>query len=460
MVNALGPVVIGVDEAGTATAALDWAVELCDDTAAELVAVTAVSSEQAELPPRWHADMIEDARRRLSSQIRVAGDATRHRSLVIEGDAAAVLERAVDDESASVVVLGAHDDEGSSRVTEALSHHLEAAVVIVPQVGGRIAHGKIVVGVDGSDGSQAALQWAASVAARTRASLHAVYAYEPLADSYPHGPVENWRYRGQQDVEAQVNTLNFDGDIELTLVGADPIAALAQVGEQDDAALVVVGTKGRGGLHGLVLGRVPSQLPRDAHRPVAVIHHRGDARPVVDDRTPRPEVARGWHRVKGRMRQVLGWLTADRVEQAKGEAELRVGEDPTGATIDRVERDVKERYGETLEPHDERGTPSEQPQGMEAMLDAVDRLRAAGYLADFEPRRDAELQCSECGRTVAARAVVVDERVRFEGESNPGDEAILVALTSPCGHRGLYRAAFGASAPSDDAVVLQALGPD
>ena len=55
--------------------------------------------------------------------------------------------------------------------------------------------------------------------------------------------------------------------------------------------------------------------------------------------------------------------------------------------------------------------------------------------------------------------VQVDEIVRFEGESYPGDEAVLYALDAGDGHRGLYAAAYGADVSAADSRVIRAL-PD
>ena len=49
------------------------------------------------------------------------------------------------------------------------------------------------------------------------------------------------------------------------------------------------------------------------------------------------------------------------------------------------------------------------------------------------------------------------ETVRFEGHSNPDDESILIAISMPCGHLGVYGSAYGPDAPADDAEVLRAL---
>ena len=91
------------------------------------------------------------------------------------------------------------------------------------------------------------------------------------------------------------------------------------------------------------------------------------------------------------------------------------------------------------------------------MSEAIRRLRAAGYVIDFSAVAGAKLRCGECGELVAADAVTIDEIVRFEGESNPDDEAILLAITSPCGHRGQLSAAYGTAMTPEEVDVLRAL---
>ena len=91
------------------------------------------------------------------------------------------------------------------------------------------------------------------------------------------------------------------------------------------------------------------------------------------------------------------------------------------------------------------------------MLEAEARLLAAGYRLEFSAMPGGRLRCGGCGDVVDASNLTVDETVRFEGDSNPDDEAILVALTMQCGQQGLYSAAFGPSTPPDDVDVLHAL---
>lgn len=91
------------------------------------------------------------------------------------------------------------------------------------------------------------------------------------------------------------------------------------------------------------------------------------------------------------------------------------------------------------------------------MLEAVARLQAVGYDLELRAAPGGRLYCPACDSAVDAGDSVVDETVRFEGDSNPEDESVLIALTLPCGHRGLYSAAFGTAATPDDAAVLHAL---
>jgi hypothetical protein len=94
---------------------------------------------------------------------------------------------------------------------------------------------------------------------------------------------------------------------------------------------------------------------------------------------------------------------------------------------------------------------------METLTEAIARLRAQGFLRDFSAVADGRLRCSECDAEFDPGALQIDEIVRFEGESDPGDESILFALSGPCGHAGLYSTAYGPDAPPEDVAVVAAL---
>ena len=93
---------------------------------------------------------------------------------------------------------------------------------------------------------------------------------------------------------------------------------------------------------------------------------------------------------------------------------------------------------------------------METLVGAIARFRAEGFAVDFSATPDGQLTCGDCGVQDPA-SMTVHAIVRFEGDSNPDDESILVALESEGGCRGLFTAAFGLDTPVEDAGVLHHL---
>jgi nucleotide-binding universal stress UspA family protein len=154
---------------------------------------------------------------------------------------------------------------------------------------GTAPHG-IVVGVDGSPGSDHALRWALEEAAVREAQVRAVHAWAPptsyssIAEIVEPDEVEPHAAAALEVAEAAVAKamadLGLKVDIEASAVrGYVPEVLMA---ESADAALLVVGTRGRGGFRGLLLGSVSQQCATHAACPVAVIHEHA-ALPDGDD---------------------------------------------------------------------------------------------------------------------------------------------------------------------------------
>lgn len=137
-------------------------------------------------------------------------------------------------------------------------------------------HG-IVVGVDGSDQSLCALAWAVREAERRQAPLHVVTAYTiPVfaASSMDAGyaTVDDAVIReGAQAVinEALARVRTRDVEIVPRVETGDPAGVLLELSE--DADLMVVGSRGRGGFVGRLLGSVSSALPAHAKCPTVVV---------------------------------------------------------------------------------------------------------------------------------------------------------------------------------------------
>ena len=80
----------------------------------------------------------------------------------------------------------------------------------------------------------------------------------------------------------------------------------------------------------------------------------------------------------------------------------------------------------------------------DSLVDALDDLRKRGYDADFELQTNC-LYCSNLDLRLNEEEFNIDEVYRFEGDSNPDDNAVVYALTSPTGVKGTIVDGYGAS---------------
>ena len=95
-----------------------------------------------------------------------------------------------------------------------------------------------------------------------------------------------------------------------------------------------------------------------------------------------------------------------------------------------------------------------------SMVEEIEALRARGYTADFSVSPDGELRCTTCGHSHAAEETVIESTTRFEGASNPDDQAVVFGLRcTGCGVRGVLVAAYGPTATAEEAAVITALLP-
>jgi len=134
---------------------------------------------------------------------------------------------------------------------------------------------KVVVGVDGSDQSVGALQYAARLAESFDARLLVVGAWSipSLGAEAPPLDPELIDSGMREAVEGSVATA-FGGaapeGLEIKIVNASAAQALLDASE--DAELLVVGSRGHGGFAGLLLGSVSMTVAEHAKCPVLVFH--------------------------------------------------------------------------------------------------------------------------------------------------------------------------------------------
>ena len=124
---------------------------------------------------------------------------------------------------------------------------------------------RIVVGVDGSETADAALAWAAGEARLRRAHLDIVHAYTyPVMGDFPVAELDSALVDEAQAVldgavaRADLDNVEFDARLE-----REPVA-MGLVEAAEGADLLVVGSRGRGGFVGLLLGSVSQQCAHHA----------------------------------------------------------------------------------------------------------------------------------------------------------------------------------------------------
>lgn len=158
----------------------------------------------------------------------------------------------------------------------------------------------ILLATDGSDDAALAGRVAADLASRTGAALHLVHAWMSVpAASYPYPamPPASAYQLYQTDAAAVLvaaaNALTTAGvqPAATHLHYGQPIGAITALGEELDADLIVVGSRGLGPLRRLVLGSVSSGLAHQTTRPLLVVRGGETAWPparivVGDDGTP------------------------------------------------------------------------------------------------------------------------------------------------------------------------------
>ena len=128
---------------------------------------------------------------------------------------------------------------------------------------------RIVVGIDGSDGSMKALEWAAAEADRTGAVLDIQAAYEPTYEFITHDEVLRTMDRLVEKAQAIVTKLA--PRVTTTSETHIEYPARVLIDASEGADLLVVGSRGLGGFKGLLLGSVSQKCSHHANCSIAII---------------------------------------------------------------------------------------------------------------------------------------------------------------------------------------------
>jgi nucleotide-binding universal stress UspA family protein len=286
--QARGRIVVGVDGSDASLRALSWAAHEAARHHAGLDVVHAWMTPYPINPTDVFRDPApyetrgwEVLHRAISSLAPDEHAPFDVRPVLVEKYAAHALLEACD--GADLLVVGSRGRGGFSglllgSVSHHCIHHATCPVAVIPGSPG-VEHRRVVVGVDGSDWSGRALQWAISEASIRRAHLDVIHAYDYAQSivSLGFGPgveretlEKDSRVMLEQMVEPALRSVGTQfADVSLIPSAASPARALLDGAVGAD--LLVLGSRGRGGVRGLLLGSVSLQCVHHAQCPVVVV---------------------------------------------------------------------------------------------------------------------------------------------------------------------------------------------
>lgn len=290
---AVKPIVVGIDGSPASFQALRWAAKEASFRQAPLRAVfgdVSAMSYVPEMPMVSYPDTYHHAVQRQAEQwLRKAVEtvAVDEPDVTVDTETRTGSGRTVlIDESkiAQLVVVGSRGLGGFSglllgSVAVALCRHGHCPVAVLrgPDTGAALIGGPVVVGVDGSREGEHALKWAFDAASVRSVDLVAVHAWHDLVggELWTRAQLDDTRGSVQADEERLLaETLagwreDYPdvGVRQAVAYGRPPTVLLEQA---SDAQLMVVGSRGRGGFAGLLLGSTSQVLIHHAPCPIVV----------------------------------------------------------------------------------------------------------------------------------------------------------------------------------------------
>lgn len=282
-------VIVGVDGSEPSLAAADWALEQAKKRDASLHLVCAIQLPQYAVNalasiPAVSVEHLTNSANELLREVsdRMEGHGVSVKTSVEMGDPTEVLTTL--SKKAALVVIGGRSTRNT--FTDRLLRTASSAVpanafcptVVVPFVENRKFQPikKIVVGVDGSEHARMALQRAVWEADRWDAKLECVMSVP--ASYTPGGPAivvrEEVLDEAKALIRSELDALPEKRDIDVDIISLEGNPAYTLPAFTRDSDLIVVGTRGRGGIRGLLLGSTSQMILGQSECPIMVVPRR------------------------------------------------------------------------------------------------------------------------------------------------------------------------------------------
>jgi nucleotide-binding universal stress UspA family protein len=217
--------------------------------------------------------------------------------------------RAAEDTGAGLVVVGSRGRGPIKRavmgsVSDSVVRYAHCPVLVVRDGSGgdRAPGGPIVLGLDGSEESKLAVGAAAEISAATGSPVHPIYVVPAERQLYGHHSysedvkkslMEEARTEARRFLDEQAaGVRSAGGAVAQTYLGTGrPDEEIVELAEEIGAGMVVVGSRGLGGVRRALMGSVSQSVVRHAHCPVLVV--RGGGRDEGAVVRPAEETTRG-----------------------------------------------------------------------------------------------------------------------------------------------------------------------
>lgn len=281
-------ILVAVDGSAESDAALAWATREAALRDVQLTLLHAVAPVVVGWPvgqlytemPAWQKDNADEVVAHARKTVSETGTEPPevHVEVVYANAVPSLIEAS---EQAQLVVVGSQGMGALGRmllgsVTAALLQHAHCPVAVIRCGDGIVApdpHAPVLVGIDGSPASEAATAFAFDEASRRGVDLVALHAWSDVGVFPALGM--DWHERegeGQQVLAERLAGWQErypDVHVQRSLVCDTPAKWLLDAAER--AQLVVVGSRGRGGFTGMLLGSVSSRVAHAARVPVVVV---------------------------------------------------------------------------------------------------------------------------------------------------------------------------------------------
>jgi nucleotide-binding universal stress UspA family protein len=286
-------IVVGVDGSASSAAAVRWAAQEAQSRNIPLL-VVAVLAPIAPVGGPWPAVPVpEDYERAQQSEsqaivdaaVQAAASVSDGHPLQVNGEVVLgpVVANLVDmSKRAEMMVVGCRGEGSVSRallgsVSSGLVHHAHCPVAVIHAEELPSAQAPVVVGIDGSPTSDLATAIAFDEASRRGVDLVALHAWSDM------GPIEfasaNWapiEWRNIKDAEEEVLSERLAGysqrypDVTVRKIVVSDRPGPRLVEKAGEAQLLVLGSHGRGGFPGMLLGSVCNAVVNSAQIPVII----------------------------------------------------------------------------------------------------------------------------------------------------------------------------------------------